>query len=116
MIKLKDIVTEIHDDHIDLGNEYPFLLIPDYDYSNKKYPGNIKPGRYNAKQVQQMVLRNKDNPDALIFLADMLETGDSSADDAKRSLVRVLRVPRLRQTFLKMLAADAALDSPFSQN
>lgn len=50
------------------------LLIPDYDpYSAKPYPGNIQPGHYNEKEVQELVKKNKGNVAVLRFIEDMME-------------------------------------------
>jgi hypothetical protein len=50
------------------------LIIPDYDPINPKpYPGDIKPGYYSKDEVKRLLKRNKDNPEALQFLRDMLE-------------------------------------------
>ena len=50
------------------------LIIPDYDpYEPKPYPGTITPGYYTAKQVKQLLKLNKNNPQALQFLEEMLE-------------------------------------------
>jgi hypothetical protein len=50
------------------------LIIPDYNpYNPKPYPGDIKPGSYSATAVKKLLKKNKDNPEALQFLRDMLE-------------------------------------------
>jgi hypothetical protein len=50
------------------------LIIPDYDpYDPKPYPGDIKPGHYSKTKVKKLLKKNKDNPEALQFLRDMLE-------------------------------------------
>jgi len=50
------------------------LLIPDYDPDDPKpYPGDIKPGYYSHAKVKNLLKKNKDNPEALQFLRDMME-------------------------------------------
>ena len=50
------------------------LIIPDYDpIDPKPYPGDIKPGYYTQKKVKELRAKNKNNPQALQFLKDMLE-------------------------------------------
>ena len=50
------------------------LCIPDYDpYNPKPYPGNIKPGYYSEAEVRELLETNKDNPEAIRFIKDMLE-------------------------------------------
>ncbi len=46
------------------------LLIPDPD---ERYPGDIKPGRYNFAAIVALLRRHKNDPDAVQFIADMLE-------------------------------------------
>ena len=52
-----------------------FLLIPDYDPDEPEdgYPGGIEPGKYTRNQVVAMLRKNAQNPEAITFLADMLE-------------------------------------------
>ena len=50
------------------------LIIPDYaPYGPRLYPGDIKPGYYDEKQVKLLLKKNKSNPQAIQFLRDMLE-------------------------------------------
>ena len=50
------------------------LCIPDYDPDNPKpYPGDIKPGYYSQADVKELLEKNKDNPEALQFIQDMME-------------------------------------------
>jgi hypothetical protein len=52
----------------------PRLIIPNYDPENPEpYPGDIKPGYYTQSEVEQLIEKNKDNPEALQFIRDMLE-------------------------------------------
>lgn len=53
----------------------PHLLIPDYETKGDKYPGDIKPGYYEPKQLVLLLLAHLHQPDALQFIADMMETG-----------------------------------------
>ena len=51
-----------------------FLVIPDYDPIHPKpYPGDIKPGEYTMPEVQTLILVNRNNPEAMQFLRDMME-------------------------------------------
>lgn len=51
-----------------------FLLIPDYcPIDPKPYPGDIKPGYYTRDQAAGLLRKLSDNPQAIHFLADMLE-------------------------------------------
>ena len=50
------------------------LLIPDYDQDNPEpYPGGIKPGSYSEAEVEELVEKHEDNPEALQFILDMME-------------------------------------------
>ena len=50
------------------------LIIPAYDpYYPKPYRGDIKPGTYSQAKVKKLLKKNKDNPEALQFLQDMME-------------------------------------------
>ena len=50
------------------------LLIPDYDQDNPEpYPGGIKPGSYSEAEVEELVEKHKDSPEALQFILDMIE-------------------------------------------
>ena len=52
------------------------LCIPDYDPNNPEpYPGDIKPGYYSEAEVNELLEKNKDNPEALQFIQDMLDYG-----------------------------------------
>jgi len=52
-----------------------FLLIPDYDPDEPEeaYPGGIEPGEYTRNEVVDMLRKNAQNPEAITFIADMLE-------------------------------------------
>ncbi len=51
------------------------LHVPGYCPSrpDTRYPGQIKPGTYAVNDVVAMLRRFKHNPDAIQFIADMLE-------------------------------------------
>jgi hypothetical protein len=51
------------------------LVIPEHDpyESDAPYPGDIKPGTYTLQEVVDLLRQHKNNPDAVQFLADMLE-------------------------------------------
>lgn len=54
--------------------EIPVLLIPDYDSETPEpYPGDIKPGEYDARALVELLREHADNPEAIHFIADMLE-------------------------------------------
>lgn len=57
------------------------LLIPDYEDDNEKYPGDITPGYYNPENIMKLVLFHLNNPEALEFIADMLEVGNPKLDE-----------------------------------
>lgn len=47
------------------------VLIPDYDPENPQpYPGNITPGTHD---LVSLLRQHAENPDAIRFIADMLE-------------------------------------------
>lgn len=49
------------------------ILIPDYDEEGNSYPGNIKPGYYTHDEFVNLLRTHCDNPEAIYFLADMIE-------------------------------------------
>ena len=50
------------------------LLIPEYDPDGPKpYPGDIKPGVYEGNEVVELLPQHSANPEAIWFIADMLE-------------------------------------------
>jgi len=49
------------------------LHIPDYERKGETYPGNIKPGDYDQNELVALLRKNKRNPKAIQFIADMLE-------------------------------------------
>jgi len=51
----------------------PLLIIPDYDpIEPKPYPGDIKPGYYGKDEVDALLTKYVDNPEAMQFLHDMM--------------------------------------------
>lgn len=78
MIKLKSLVKEVSNEN----QADSVLLIPYYEEGGKEeYPGGIKPGYYNEKELIQMILQHAANPEAIYFIADMLDSGDPPAHD-----------------------------------
>jgi hypothetical protein len=50
------------------------LLIPEYDLEDPQpYPGAIQPGEYQGDDVVELLREHADNPQAIRFIADMLE-------------------------------------------
>ena len=51
------------------------LLIPEYDpyEADKRYPGGIEPGSYTRNEVVGMLRGVADDPQAVRFVADILE-------------------------------------------
>jgi hypothetical protein len=50
------------------------LLIPDYDPDDPKpYPSDIKPGVYEGNELVGLLREHSANPEAIWFIADMLE-------------------------------------------
>lgn len=47
------------------------LVIPDCD--GDEYPGSIEPGIYDKDGVVAMLRDNAEDPDAIVFIADMME-------------------------------------------
>jgi hypothetical protein len=55
------------------------LLIPEPDGKDDPTCG-VKPGYYNPKQMLKLIKKHMNDADAIQFIADMLETGDSEND------------------------------------
>lgn len=55
------------------------LLIPEPEEGESPTCG-VKPGYYNSAQMLALIQDHKLNPDAVHFIADMLETGDAEND------------------------------------
>jgi hypothetical protein len=55
------------------------LLIPEPDQGEAPAYG-IAPGYYNPKQLLELLDQKKEDPDAISFIADMLETGNPTTD------------------------------------
>ncbi|HZA21463.1 MAG TPA: hypothetical protein VFA32_02480 [Dehalococcoidia bacterium] len=50
------------------------LLIPEYDPEDPQpYPGDIKPGVYEGNEIVELLRQHSANPEAIWFIADMLE-------------------------------------------
>jgi hypothetical protein len=52
------------------------IVIPDHDYEDNtshKYPGDINPGYYSLAALVDLLRDNKNNPDVIQFIADMME-------------------------------------------
>jgi hypothetical protein len=49
------------------------LHIPEQERKGESYPGNIKPGDYDINGLVALLRKNKCNPKAIQFIADMLE-------------------------------------------
>jgi hypothetical protein len=50
------------------------LLIPEYDLEDPQpYPGDIQPGEYQGNEVVELLREHADDPEAIRFIADMLE-------------------------------------------
>jgi len=56
------------------------LLIPEPEEEQLPAPFGVAPGYYNPKQLLELLLQHKHNPDAVHFIADMLETGNPEYD------------------------------------
>ena len=48
------------------------LLIPDLE-PGASYPGDITPGLYSHNEIVELLRLHQSNPDAIQFIADMLE-------------------------------------------
>jgi hypothetical protein len=50
------------------------LLIPEHDLEDpQSYPGDIQPGEYQGNEVVELLREHADNPEAIRFIAEMLE-------------------------------------------
>jgi hypothetical protein len=49
------------------------LIIPEHDEGDEPYPGGIEPGHYDLAGLVALLRQHKQDPDAIQFLADMLE-------------------------------------------
>jgi hypothetical protein len=56
------------------------LLIPEPASEGDPPTCGVMPGYYNAKQMLDLIEKHKASPDAIQFIADMLETGDPEND------------------------------------
>jgi hypothetical protein len=62
------------------------LLIPGPEQENEQPAHGVKPGYYNSKQMLFLLDKHKDDPNAVRFIADMLETGDEENDGFAKML------------------------------
>lgn len=93
------LVNRIPDDAV--------LLIPDPENEGDPPEYGIAPGYYSAAQMLDLLERYQDLPDAIQFIADMLETGNPEDDEFaqelrqnKRSPAAIAYIVRIaRQTF-----------------
>lgn len=81
-------------------NNAAVLLIPDYENNNDKYPGDIKPGYYNRPQLLNLIIANRENPEALYFIADMLDTGSEDNTEFVSDLREATKNPKLLKKFI----------------
>ena len=50
------------------------LSIPDYDPDDPRpYPGDIRPGEYTSNELVELLRKHAHDPEAICFIADMLE-------------------------------------------
>jgi hypothetical protein len=50
------------------------LLIPEYDPEDSQaYPGDIQPGIYEGNEIVELLREHCQNPEAIHFIADLLE-------------------------------------------
>ncbi len=50
------------------------LLVPEPDAEKRTvYPGGIQPGRYTHNAVVELLRKHKNDPEAIQFIADMME-------------------------------------------
>jgi hypothetical protein len=66
------------------------LLIPGPEHENEPARYGIAPGYYNSKQLLELLDQHQHNADAILFIADMLETGNPK-DDGFAKLLKTNR-------------------------
>ncbi len=50
------------------------LVVPPYDPAKlERYPGDIEPGYYNVTELVNLLRANSEDPQVILFIADMLE-------------------------------------------
>jgi hypothetical protein len=50
------------------------LLIPEYDLADSQpYPGDSQPGEYQGNEIVKLLRQHANNPEAIQFIADMLD-------------------------------------------
>ena len=71
-VELQNVFDDVPPDLLDQVVEEHKILIPGYDPANPagRYPGGILPGNY---ELVKLLRENADNPEAIRFIADMLE-------------------------------------------
>lgn len=90
-------------------NKDAVLLIPEPEAKGQAALYDIIPGYYAAAQLLELLDRHKANPEAILFLADMLETGnpddDGFADILRRSRNEPEAIASIVQTFKAEMTA-----------
>ncbi len=56
-----------------MSAEEALFTVPDLSPLSGGYPGNIQPGDYTLSGLVDLLRTHKDNPEAIQFIADMLE-------------------------------------------
>jgi hypothetical protein len=49
------------------------LMLPEHLGKKSSFPAGFRPGRYGQQEVVEMLRKHKDNPEAVQFIADMME-------------------------------------------
>jgi len=62
------------------------LLIPEPENEHDQPAYGVKSGYYNSKGMLDLLEEHKGNPDAVCYIADMLETGDEENDGFAKML------------------------------
>jgi hypothetical protein len=70
------------------------LLIPELEHEGDAPRFGIKAGYYNKKQLVALISNHRHEPDAIQFIADMLETGDAGNDGFAVMLRDALHDPK----------------------
>ena len=79
------------------------LLIPEPE-PGQTYPGRLQPGYYDRHQLVKLLRQHQEDPLAIRFIADMLETGNPVHD----RFVEVLRKSLANPQALKDVIAAIA--------
>jgi hypothetical protein len=80
------------------------LLIPEPEGENDAPAYGIAPGYYNPKQLLELLDQQKNNAEAIHFIADMLETGDSESD----GFANLLRTHHANPAVIGQIVKDAS--------